>query len=105
MWRARAIILIWVLIGICVGVTSLMYLLFVLGMLWAALQSAGKMSPGLVLWMPLYFLWGTPVIAPCAGFAALYLYRSPRFSYLAILPTLLLVASAIVSTSSLWWHL
>ncbi|HYI03464.1 MAG TPA: hypothetical protein VD858_01140 [Reyranella sp.] len=94
--RARGTILIWILIVICVGVTWLMYLFFFLMFGYAALHSA-NITLFDIFWLPLLLLWGTPVIAPCAGYAALYLGRSTRFPHLAVLPGLLLVASAIVA--------
>src|SRR5215211_7071651 len=94
--RARGTIRIWILIVICVGVTWLMYLFFFLMFGYAALHSA-NITLFEVFWLPLLLLWGTPIIAPCAGYAALYLGRSTRFPHLAVLPGLLLVAPAIVS--------
>ena len=94
MWRVSAIALIWILLVLCVGITWYVWFRMVATFL------IGGAGPGINLLIgPLFFImWGTPIIAPSAGVAALYLCKSPRFPYLAIAPVMLMAASAVYST-------
>ena len=101
--RAKGTILLAVLTGISVSVSWLMYLVncFIAGI--GAGISATFWDVFVVA--PLYWTWGAAVIAPLAGLGALYLWRSTRFPYLAIIPALLMVHSAVLSTQFFWLSL
>jgi hypothetical protein len=100
--RARGTVFLAVLAGICVSGSWLMYLVewFLAGI--GAGINATFVSISVAA---LYWTWGAPIIAPLAALGALYLWRSTRFPYFAIIPALLLVASAVLSMQFFWLSL